>query len=71
MWEVQEPAYRVYFWDADPRADEWELAGCDVQEACCEPVPRAVWHVAFILPSRLVEPQWRPWLIAWPVHWSR
>lgn len=33
MWEVHEPAYRVYFWDVDASSDEWELVGCDVQEA--------------------------------------
>lgn len=32
-WEVDDPDYRVYFWGVDGRADEWELAGCDVQEA--------------------------------------
>ena len=33
MWEVHEPKYRVYFWAADTSCDEWELTGCDVQEA--------------------------------------
>ena len=34
MWEVDEPEYRVYFWDVDASSsDEWELTGCDVQEA--------------------------------------
>jgi hypothetical protein len=33
MWEVHEPRYRVHFWDADARSDEWELTGVDVQEA--------------------------------------
>jgi hypothetical protein len=32
VWEVNEPEYRVYFWDAEGRSDEWELGGCDVQE---------------------------------------
>jgi hypothetical protein len=34
MWEVDEPKYRAYFWDVDAgSSDEWELTGCDVQEA--------------------------------------
>jgi hypothetical protein len=32
VWEVHEPEYRVYFWDAEGRSDEWELGSCDVQE---------------------------------------
>jgi hypothetical protein len=32
-WEVYDPEYRVYFWDDDARSDEWELVGCDVEEA--------------------------------------
>jgi hypothetical protein len=32
-WEVYDPKYRVYFWDVEGRSDEWELSGCDVQEA--------------------------------------
>ena len=34
MWEVDKPEYRAYFWDVDAgSSDEWELTGCDVQEA--------------------------------------
>lgn len=33
MWEVDHPAYRVYFFDALNASDEWELTGCDVDEA--------------------------------------
>lgn len=32
-WEVHEPRYRVCFWDVDASSDEWELTGCDVEEA--------------------------------------
>lgn len=32
-WEVWDPSYRVYFWDSDHACDEWELVGCDVDEA--------------------------------------
>jgi hypothetical protein len=32
-WEVNALAYRVYLWEADQRCDEWEVAGCDVEEA--------------------------------------
>jgi hypothetical protein len=31
--EVYDPMYRVHFWDVEGRSDEWELSGCDVQEA--------------------------------------
>ena len=32
-WAEGEPAYRVYFWDSTAACEEWELAGCDVEDA--------------------------------------
>jgi len=32
-WEEWDPAYRVYFWDSASACDEWELVGCEVEEA--------------------------------------
>jgi len=32
-WEEWDPAYRAYFWDSPNACDEWELVGCDVEEA--------------------------------------
>jgi len=32
-WEDYDPACRVYFWDTDAASDEWELTGCDVEDA--------------------------------------
>ena len=32
-WPVDQPPYRVYFWDTDAACDEWELEGCDVDGA--------------------------------------
>ncbi len=28
-WEVDLPLYRVYFWDAEARSDEYELSGAE------------------------------------------
>jgi hypothetical protein len=28
-WEVDLPRYRVYFWDAEARSDEYELSGAE------------------------------------------
>jgi hypothetical protein len=32
-WEADAPDYRVYFHDLNGAADEWELKGCDVDDA--------------------------------------
>lgn len=32
VWEVDHPAYRVVFWQG-ATADEWDLTGCDVDDA--------------------------------------
>lgn len=31
-WEVDEPAYRVFFGGPEGASDEWELVDCDVDE---------------------------------------
>ncbi|HEY0238676.1 MAG TPA: hypothetical protein VGC37_08525 [Friedmanniella sp.] len=30
--EVDDPAYRAYFWDSSGACDEWELTGADLDE---------------------------------------
>jgi hypothetical protein len=30
--EVDDPAYRAYFWDSTGARDEWELTGADIDE---------------------------------------
>lgn len=30
--EVDDPAYRAYFWDSPGACDEWELTGADLDE---------------------------------------
>ena len=32
-WEVDDPAYRVYFWAGPTSSQEWELTGGDVPDA--------------------------------------
>jgi hypothetical protein len=49
-WEVDTPAYRVYFHDARGTSDEYELTGADVTEvlAWAEAERRGRTYVAYV-----------------------